>query len=122
MDQAASEGRPTVSATPEERHDKSPEQIRAEIEQTREDLGDTVETLAAKTDVKTQVKERMAQAKDTAQHKTDEFASRAREATPDSAGAGAEQVVSTVRSRPLPFTALAAFAAGLVVGWRRGRR
>lgn len=111
-----------MSATPEERHDKSPEEIRDEIEQTREELGDTVETLAAKTDVKMQVKKRIAQVKDTAQDKKDQFASQAREVTPDSASAGAEQVVSTVRSRPLPFTALAAFAAGLLVGRLLGRR
>jgi len=30
---------------------KTPEQLRAEIDETREDLGDTVEALAAKTDV-----------------------------------------------------------------------
>jgi hypothetical protein len=37
--------------TPEE---KTPEEIRAEIEATREQLGDTVEALAEKTDVKAQ--------------------------------------------------------------------
>jgi uncharacterized protein DUF3618 len=31
---------------------RSPEEIRADIEETRRDLGDTVEELAAKTDVK----------------------------------------------------------------------
>ena len=36
---------------------KSPEQIRADIEQTREQLGDTVEALAEKTDVKAQAKQ-----------------------------------------------------------------
>jgi hypothetical protein len=34
----------------------APEQIRAEIDATREELGDTVEALAAKTDVKAQAK------------------------------------------------------------------
>jgi ElaB/YqjD/DUF883 family membrane-anchored ribosome-binding protein len=37
--------------SPEER---SPEQIRADIDRTREQLGDTVEALAEKTDVKAQ--------------------------------------------------------------------
>ena len=63
MDQAASKGGTAMSATPEERHDKSPEEIRDEIEQTREELGDTVETLAAKTDVKMQVKKRIARSR-----------------------------------------------------------
>jgi Protein of unknown function (DUF3618) len=34
---------------------KDPEQIREEIEETRQELGDTVEALAAKADVKAQV-------------------------------------------------------------------
>jgi hypothetical protein len=59
---------------------KSPEQIRAEIEQTREQLGDTVEALAAKTDVKAQAKSRIAAAKDTAQSKRDEYTTKARQA------------------------------------------
>ena len=46
---------------------KSPEQIRAEIDQTRDELGDTVEALAEKTDVKAQAKHRIAAVKDTAQ-------------------------------------------------------
>lgn len=37
-----------MNAEPE----KSPEEIRRDIEETREDLGDTVDALSAKTDVK----------------------------------------------------------------------
>jgi hypothetical protein len=40
-----------------------PEQIRAEIEATREELGDTVEALAAKADVKAHARERIERAK-----------------------------------------------------------
>jgi hypothetical protein len=36
-----------------------PEQIRAEIEATRQELGDTVEALAAKADVKAHARERI---------------------------------------------------------------
>jgi chromosome segregation ATPase len=111
-----------MSAAAGEGAQQSPEQIRADIEQTREELGDTVEALAAKTDLKAQAKERIAQVRDTAQHKKDELASRAREATPESAGAGAQQLASTVKSRPVPYTALGAFAGGVLVGWiLRGR-
>jgi len=110
-----------MSTTQEHDQGKSPQAIRADIEQTREELGDTVEALAAKTDIKAQAKNRITQVKQTAQHRKDEFASRAREATPDSASAGAEQIVSTVKNRPLPFTAVAAFAAGVLVGWLLGR-
>jgi hypothetical protein len=38
---------------------KDPEQIREEIEETRRELGDTVEALAAKADVKAQVHRRV---------------------------------------------------------------
>lgn len=111
-----------MSAAAEEGRQKSPEEIRVEIEQSREDLGDTVEALAAKADVKGQAKDRITSIKDAAQHKKDEFSSRAREATPDSAGAGAQQIASTVKRKPLPFTALAAFAVGLLIGRLFGRR
>ena len=42
----------------EDDQNKSAEQLRAEIEDTREELGDTVEALAAKTDVKTRAREK----------------------------------------------------------------
>ena len=38
--------------------DKSAAQLRAEIEEVRDDLGDTAAALAAKTDVKTRARER----------------------------------------------------------------
>ncbi|HUA03612.1 MAG TPA: DUF3618 domain-containing protein [Solirubrobacteraceae bacterium] len=42
---------------------KDPEQIRAEIEATRQELGDTVEALAAKADVKKHARERVERTK-----------------------------------------------------------
>lgn len=122
MDEATSEGRPAVSAASEKSEQKSPEEIRAGIEQTREELGDTVEALAEKADVKGQAKDRVASIKDAAQQKKAEFASRAREATPESAGAGAQQLASTAKSQPVPFAAAGAFAVGVLVGLLLGRR
>ncbi|MGZ4341194.1 MAG: DUF3618 domain-containing protein [Solirubrobacteraceae bacterium] len=101
---------------------KSPEELREEIEQTRQELGDTVEALAEKTDVKAQARDRVTAVKESALHKKDEFVSRAKEATPESASSGAQQVVSTIKRDPVPFTAIAVFAAGLLVGWLIGRR
>jgi hypothetical protein len=111
-----------MSAAAGEGRQKTPEEIEAEIQQTREDLGDTVEALAGKTDLKAQAKDKIAQARDTAQHKKDELASRARAATPDSAGAGAQQVASAVQRKPVPFAVAGAFAGGIVVGWILRRR
>jgi hypothetical protein len=42
---------------------KDPEQIREEIEETRRELGDTVEALAAKADVKALANEKVERAK-----------------------------------------------------------
>jgi chromosome segregation ATPase len=44
-------------------HPRGPEEIREEIEQTREELGETVEALAAKTDVKAQARSRIEELK-----------------------------------------------------------
>jgi ElaB/YqjD/DUF883 family membrane-anchored ribosome-binding protein len=101
---------------------KSPEELRAEIEQTREDLGDTVQALADKSDVKAQARDRIAAVKQTAQQKKDQFISKAKTATPESASAGAQQVAATAQQKPVPFTAGGAFAAGVLVGWLVGRR
>jgi ElaB/YqjD/DUF883 family membrane-anchored ribosome-binding protein len=101
---------------------KTPEELRDEIEQTRQELGDTVEALAEKTDVKTQAKDRVNSIKDTALHKKDEFAARAKQATPETASTGAQQAVSAIKRDPVPFTGIAVFAAGLLVGWLIGRR
>ena len=106
-----------MSAPAEEGRQKSPEEIEAEIDETREELGDTVEALAGKVDVKQQAKDKIASNKDAAQHKKDEVGSRARGATPDSAGAGAQQLASTVQRKPLPFAAAGAFVSGVLVGW-----
>jgi predicted phage tail protein len=45
-----------------EGEDRTPPEVRAEIEQTRSELGDTVEALVAKTDVKGQAKQAVADA------------------------------------------------------------
>jgi ElaB/YqjD/DUF883 family membrane-anchored ribosome-binding protein len=124
MDEATREGRPPVTAGPDDTpsEQKGPEELRQDIEQTRDELGDTVEALAEKTDVKAQAKDRIAAVKSTTQEKKDEFITKAKGATPDSASAGVQQVTSTVQRKPLPFTAVAAFAAGVLVGRLKGRR
>jgi ElaB/YqjD/DUF883 family membrane-anchored ribosome-binding protein len=97
-------------------------QIRADIEETQQQLGETVEALAAKTDVKARAHDRIEEVKANASQLKDDVVNRAREAAPASAGAGAQQVSATVQERPLPFATAGAFAAGLLVGWLLGRR
>jgi hypothetical protein len=75
--------------SPEER---SPEQIRADIDRTREELGDTVEALAEKTDVKAR------------------------------AQAGAVQVQAKVKQDPKPFAiGVVVVVLILVLLWGRRR-
>jgi hypothetical protein len=107
--------KPRTGAEPSET--RSPAQIRADVEQTREQLGDTIEALAAKTDIKAQAKSRIAAAKDTAQTKRDDYTAKARQAAPDSATAGASQLAATVKGKPLPFAVAAAFMIGLAIVW-----
>lgn len=57
--------------SPEER---TPEQIRADIDKTRKELGDTVESLAEKTDVKAQAKAKVEDVKEQARRDPKPFA------------------------------------------------
>jgi ElaB/YqjD/DUF883 family membrane-anchored ribosome-binding protein len=107
---------------------RSPEEIREDIAQTREELGDTAAALADKTDVKKQAKTKMSgvqekasataeSVKQTAAAKREEMA----EKTPESAGAAAQRVQTFVRDHPAPIAIGGAFAAGFALGRRRSR-
>lgn len=99
-----------------QQQDKSPEELRRDIEETREQLGDTVEALAEKTDVKAQAKQRIDALKNTARQKQEDVKAKAKAATPESANAGAQQVVGAAKQNPLPVAAAGAFLAGFLVG------
>ena len=111
---------------------RTPEQVRAEIEQTREQLGDTVEALAAKTDVKGQAKRAVGNAKTTVSdavagarqatsEKKDGFVSGAQQATPDSAGDAGQRVLQLVRANRAALIPAAALVLGVLIGRRRSR-
>lgn len=108
-----------MSPAPEQ---KTPEQLRAEIELTRAQLGDTVEALAARTDVKARAKERFATLRSDATERKKQLVSRTREATPDSAQDKGKQLTTTVKDKPLPFAAGGALAGGVLIGMLLGRR
>jgi hypothetical protein len=104
-----------------ENEQKSPEQIRREIEETREDLGDTAAALAAKTDVKTRAKEKADRLKQTIAEKKQSFGSSA--AGPGEGGGASAQATAAVtqvkakaQENPIPTAALAAFVGGFLFG------
>jgi uncharacterized protein YdbL (DUF1318 family) len=108
-------------AADEPERTRTPEEIRADIEQTRAEVGDTVEALAEKTDVKAQAQHRVDEIKHTVQAKADDVKAKARSTTPDSAQQGAQQIVEKVRANPLPLAAAGALLAAFLLG-RRSRR
>ena len=71
--------------------EKSPEQLRSEIAETREDLGETVEQLAAKADVKARTQDAVDDAKGRAQDEVEERKARVRQA--------AERVQATAQQK-----------------------
>ena len=87
-----------------------PDEVREDIRQTREELGDTVEALAGKADVKGQAKA-----------KAEHVRERVSGVTPEGAKQAAAQAGSTAQERPLPAIAIA-FGVGLATGWLVKRR
>ena len=99
------------AATPTPAAD-DPEALRDQIEQTREDLGETVEALSAKADVKGQVRE-----------KVDERKAQLRDQQAQ-AQAKLNEVKGQAQENPTPFAAAAGglLALLILIGlWRRRR-
>ena len=112
MDEAARTGSQEVETDADQ--ERSPEAIRADIERTRRELGDTAAAVAAKADVKAQAKAKADETKQRATEKKDELLGKAKEASPDSAGQFAGQAATTAKDNPLPLAA--AFVAGFLLG------
>ena len=120
MDEAARTGSQAVD--PDSDRERSPEEIRADIERTREQLGDTAAAAAQKADVKAQARAKAEETKQRVAAKKDEVMGKAKEASPDSAGQFAGQAATTAKENPLPLAAGAAFVAGFLLGRLSGRR
>ena len=112
--------------------DKSAAELRAEIEDVREDLGDTAAALAAKTDVKTRARERADEVKRNAMAKKDELLSKTRSSAPgeetsqpggvsERASSAMAQLQSKARANPVPTAALGALIGGYLLGRLAGR-
>jgi ElaB/YqjD/DUF883 family membrane-anchored ribosome-binding protein len=109
-----------VSASVDQRPD-DPQALRAEIERTRHELGETVAALAEKTDVKARAREKVAEVRHAVDERRAELMSRARQSSPDGAGSAAVQLRDTAQQNPLPVAAIAAFAGGFILGRLTGR-
>ena len=104
---------------------RDPDKIRQEIEATRQELGDTIEALAEKTDVRAQAKHKIEESnayisrrKDDLFGKKDGLLAKARETSPESLVSAVQHAAHKARESPLELAAISAFALGFVVGRR----
>ena len=93
-----------------------PDELRREIDETRAELGATVEALSNKADVKSRVQEKAEERKEQLRQKSDDLKEKLRSATPESAQQTAGQAAQKAKERPLPLTVIGALAAGFVLG------
>jgi hypothetical protein len=96
---------------------QDPREIRHDIEETRERMGDTVEALGHKTDVSGRAKEAISERMDTVKDKVAGVGSTISESTPDTGDVkqGARRAVGIAQENPLGL-ALGAVAVGFVGG------
>jgi gas vesicle protein len=96
---------------------QDPSDIREEIEHTRAEMGDTVDALAHKADVKSRVKESFADKKERMKTQMQGTTSRLEDATPDSGQVkdGASQAVGIAEENPIGL-ALGGVAVGFIAG------
>jgi ElaB/YqjD/DUF883 family membrane-anchored ribosome-binding protein len=91
---------------------RDPEVIRAEIDGTREELGETVAAVAEKTDVKKQAEAKKDELKEQVSAKADAL----KGAAPESAQEGMQQAQRLASENPVPMALAGAFLAGMVLG------
>lgn len=96
---------------------QEPSQIRQEIEETRAEMGDTVDALAYKADVKGRMKESIADKRDRLVEQIQGTTHRVGGATPDAGQVkeGAREVVGVAQENPIGL-AVGGLAAGFLVG------
>jgi ElaB/YqjD/DUF883 family membrane-anchored ribosome-binding protein len=100
---------------------RDPQEIREDIEVTRQEMGETVEALAAKADVKGQAKQKVEDVKESVSAKKEDLLDKAKQASPETVTSSAQEVSHKVRENPWPLAALGAFAAGFLAGRRSNR-
>ena len=106
---------------PAEQRDRTPDEIRADIENTRRQVGDTAEALAAKTDVKARASDRINDIKANVREKADHLKPGG-EGGGGSASEAGGQLVAKVRANPAPFALGSAVVFGFLIGRLARRR
>jgi hypothetical protein len=107
--------------------EKAPDQIKEEIEETREELGDTIAAVAAKTDVKKQAQAKVDDVKAQATAKAEDAKAKAKEvgdkakAAAGSPPEGVQQAQALAKQNPKPLAVAGGLIAVLVL-WRLVRR
>ena len=99
--------------------EKSPEQLRAEIEDVRADLGDTAAALAAKTDIKTRARDKAEELKRTATAKKEMLLSKiGRDGSASTADgpSALTQAKAKAREKPVLTASLGALIGGYALG------
>jgi gas vesicle protein len=96
---------------------QDPSEIREEIEDTRARMGETVEALGYKTDVKTRTKEKVSEKLEAVKSKVGGTGSQVNEATPgrEDVKQGARQAVSLAQENPIGL-AVGSIAVGFLAG------
>ncbi len=96
---------------------QDPSEIRQEIEQTRTEMGETVEALGYKADVKTRAKENIADKRDRLKERISGTGSRIGEATPDAQQVKqrAQRAAGVAQENPIGL-ALGSVAVGVLAG------
>ena len=122
-DTKGSTERPSARQTDDEaQQSRSPEEIQAEIEQTRQELGETVDALSARLDVKTRAREKVAASRQQATDQWQHARERARDTVAQGKDAATDEHGSLKPAVPAAAgaAALVAVAIGILV-WRRRR-
>lgn len=102
--------------------ERTPDELRAEIEVTRRALGDTVAAVAEKADVRRQARRQIDSAKQLVLAKRAHLIPAAGPRRSGSPGDGLTQVSSRARENPLPLAVGGALMLGFLLGRRRASR
>jgi cell division septum initiation protein DivIVA len=112
----------------------SPEQLRADIEETRERLAEIADKLTPRAILTAQAKQRLEETRaavadraedllDTVTDRADELVGKAKDAAPDAALSAVSQAADEAKARKQPFgAAVVAIALALVGVWAANRR